>query len=258
MEDTTAPRAWIDEVAREIYRINLALPPAWVPGGFSFNQYLLLGGEPLLFHTGPRRLFPLVRAQIEKLLPLCELRWIGLSHVEADECGALPEFLAAAPHARPVCSRRAAVWSVADLVDAPPRALADGECLQAGGRRLRWIDTPHLPHGADCGYLFDESSRTLLCGDLFTQPGCGERPLVSDDILGASEAHRAEHDDHAHSPRAPAHLERLAALRPETLACMHGSAWAGDGAALLRRLGRVLAAARPNATFPPHPSESQP
>ncbi len=257
MEDPAAPRAWIDEVAREIYRINLALPPAWVPGGFSLNQYLLLGSEPLLFHTGPRRLFPLVRAQIEKLLPLAELRWIGLSHVEADECGALPEFLAAAPLARPVCSRRAAAWSVADLVDAAPLALADGECLQAGSRRLRWIDTPHLPHGADCGYLFDESSRTLLCGDLFTQPGCGERPLVSDDILAASEAHRARHDDHAHSPSAPMHLERLATLRPETLACMHGSAWAGDGAALLRRLGRVLAAAQPTAKFQPNPTERQ-
>lgn len=258
MADTTAPRAWIDEVARDVYRVNLALPPAWVPGGFSLNQYLVLGGEPLLFHTGPRRLFPLVRAQIEKLLPLSELRWIGLSHVEADECGALPEFLAAAPRARPVCSHRAAAWSVADLVDAPPLALADGECLQAGARRLRWIDTPHLPHGADCGYLFDEGSRTLLCGDLFTQPGCGERPLVADDILATSEAHRAAHDDHAHSPHAPALLERLAELRPETLACMHGSAWAGDGATLLRRLGRVLAAARPATPFQTHPTESQP
>jgi flavorubredoxin len=257
-EDPPAPRTWIDEVARDVYRICLSLPPTWVPGGFSLNQYLLLGGEPLLFHTGPRRLFPLVRAQIEKLLPLHELRWIGLSHVEADECGALPEFLAAAPRARPLCSRRAAAWSVTDLVDTAPLALADGECLQAGGRRLRWIDTPHLPHGADCGYLFDEGSRTLLCGDLFTQPGCGERPLVADDILAASEARRAEHDDHAHSPQAPALLDHLADLRPETLACMHGSAWAGDGAALLRRLGRVLAAARTGPSHAHHTKEDHP
>lgn len=235
-----AATAWIDEVARDTYRINVALPPALVPGGFSFNQYLLLGGEPLLFHTGPRRLFPLVREQIEKLLPLQALRWIGFSHVEADECGALPELLAAAPQARPLCSRLAAQLTVCDWVDVPPRALADGECLQAGGRRLRWIDTPHLPHGWDCGYLFDEGTRTLLCGDLFTQPGCGERPLVADDILAASEHRRATQDDFSHSPQALMHLERLAALQPETLACMHGSAWAGDGAALLRRLAQAL------------------
>lgn len=244
----TSPTTWIDEVARDIYRINLALPPSCVPGGFSLNQYLLLGDEPLLFHTGPRRWFAQVRGQIEKLLPVDELRWIGFSHVEADECGALSDFLAAAPQARALCGRRAAEWTVADLAHEAPRVLHDGECLQAGSRRLRWIDTPHLPHGADCGYLFDEGSRTLLCGDLFTQGGCGERPLVADDILAASEAYRAEHDDHAHHPCAPRHLQRLAALGPETLACMHGSAWAGDGAALLLRLGRVLAAARPEAT----------
>jgi flavorubredoxin len=242
-----APSAWIDEVAREVYRISIALPPALVPGGFSLNQYLLTGDEPLLFHTGPRKLFPLVRAQIEKLMPLSALRWIGLSHLEADECGALPELLTAAPLARPVCGRVAAQWSLNDLADVVPRALADGECLQAGNRRLRWTDAPHLPHGWDCGYLFDEGTRTLLCGDLFTQPGCGERPLVADDILAASEARRTEVDDFSHSPLALAHLERLAALRPETLACMHGSAWAGDGAALLRRLGQTLARSVPPA-----------
>lgn len=238
--DASAPRAWIDEIARDLYRINIALPPALVPGGFSLNQYLLLGDEPLLFHTGPRHCFELVRAQIEKLMPLAALRWIGVSHLEADECGALPELLGAAPAAQPLCSRTAARLSLRDLSAVPPLALADGECLQAGARRLRWIDTPHLPHGWDCGYLFDEGTRTLLCGDLFTQPGCGERPLVADDILAASEARRAEQDDHAHGPDAPRHLERLAALHPQTLACMHGSAWAGDGASLLRRLGRAL------------------
>lgn len=237
-----APMAWIDEIARDLFRINVAVPPALVPGGFSFNQFLLLAGEPLLFHTGPRSLWPRVKAQIEKLLPLDELRWIGFSHVEADECGALPELLAAAPRARPLCSRVAATLTALDMADAAPRALADGERFDIGGRRLRWTDTPHLPHGCDAGYLFDEATGTLLCGDLFTQGGGGERPLVCDDILAAAEARRAEIDDFSHSPLAFVHLERLAALRPTTLACMHGSAWAGDGAAMLRRLGHALAA----------------
>ena len=210
-------------------------------GGFSFNQYLVQGDEPLLFHTGPRRLFPLVRAQIEKLMPLDALRWVGFSHVEADECGSLAEFLAAAPRARPVCSRVGARVSVADMVDAEPLALDDGQPLLLGRHRLRWQSTPHLPHGQDCGYLFEETTRTLFCGDLFTQPGCGARALVSDDILGPAEALRAQHDDFSHSRHMPAQIAKLAALRPETLACMHGSAWAGDGAALLRRLGAALA-----------------
>ena len=113
--------------------------------------------------------------------------------------------------------------------------------MDIGGHRLRWIDTPHLPHGWDCGYLFDERTGTLFCGDLFTQPGLGERALVGGDILGPSEALRADCDHFSHTALAATHLERLAALQPETLACMHGSAWAGDGAALLRRLGQALA-----------------
>jgi flavorubredoxin len=238
---TTAAQAFIDEIARDIYRINVAMPVCTVPGGFSFNQYLVLDDEPLLFHTGPRRLFPLVRAQIEKVLPLDALRWVGLSHVEADECGSLAEFLTAAPRARPVCSRVAARMSVADLVDAEPLALEDGQRLVLGRHRLRWQSTPHLPHGWDCGYLYEETTRTLFCGDLFTQPGTGARALVSDDILAPAEALRAQQDDFSHSLDMSAHIAKLVALRPDTLACMHGSAWAGDGAALLRRLGTALA-----------------
>jgi flavorubredoxin len=240
-KSAAAPQAFIDEIARDIYRINVALPASTVPGGFSFNQYLVLDDEPLLFHTGPRRLFPLVRAQVEKVMPLDALRWVGLSHVEADECGSLAEFLAAAPRARPVCSRVAARMSVADLVGVEPLALEDGQRLLLGRHRLHWQSTPHLPHGWDCGYLYEETTRTLLCGDLFTQPGTGARALVSDDILGPAEALRAQQDDFSHSRHMPTHIARLAALRPETLACMHGSAWAGDGAALLRRLGAALA-----------------
>jgi flavorubredoxin len=236
----TAPLAFIDEIARDIYRINVALPDAAIAGGFSFNQFLVLDDEPLLFHTGPRRLFPLVRAQIEKVMALDALHWVGFSHVEADECGSLADFLAAAPRARPLCSRVAARVSVADMVDAEPLAMDDGQLLVLGRHRLRWQSTPHLPHGWDCGYLFEETTHTLFCGDLFTQPGTGARALVSDDILGPSEALRAVHDDFSHSQHMPAQIDKLAALQPETLACMHGSAWAGDGAALLRRLGAAF------------------
>jgi flavorubredoxin len=245
-----APQAFIDEIARDIYRINVAMPAAFFPGGFSFNQYLVVDEQPLLFHTGPRRLFPLVREQIEKVMPLDALRWLGFSHVEADECGSLPDFLLAAPQARPLCSRTAATMSVSDMVDAEALALADGESLVLGRHRLRWQSTPHLPHGADCGYLFEETTRTLFCGDLFTQPGTGVRALVSDDILGPAEALRALHDDFSHSVHTPTHIAKLAALRPETLACMHGSAWAGDGAALLLRLRDALARRAPASPAP--------
>jgi flavorubredoxin len=239
MSDITG--AWIDEIAPDIYRINVAVPDTEVPAGFSFNQYLVLDEQPLLFHTGPRRLFARVREQVEKVMPMAALRWVGFSHVEADECGALAEVLAAAPSARPVCGQVAARMSVADMSERVPLALADGQVLALGRHRLRWLDTPHLPHGWDCGYLFDEATHTLFCGDLFTQPGTGTLPLVSSDILATSEARRRETDDFSHTRHTGRLIEKLAALRPGTLACMHGSAWAGDGAAMLRRLGRALA-----------------
>ncbi len=237
------PQASITEIAPQLHRISVAMPPEFIPGGFSFNQYLLVDERPLLFHTGPRKLFPLVSEQIRKVLPLKQLRYIAFSHVEADECGAMPEFLAAAPNARPVCSDIAAMVSMNDLVDVEPIGLADGQSVDTGHHRLVWQSTPHLPHGWECGYLFDESSRTLFCGDLFTQPGTGERALVQDDLVESSESFRRQMDYFSHSVHAPKLIEKLASLRPDLLACMHGSAWAGDGAAHLRKLGRSLATA---------------
>ena len=231
------PVASIHPIAPDLYRISVAMPPELIPGGFSFNQYLLIDERPLLFHTGPRKLFPLVRAQIETVLPLEQLRYIAFSHVEADECGALPEFLAAAPEAQPVCSDIAAMVSMNDLVDVPPIGLADGQSLDTGRHKLVWKSAPHLPHGWECGYLFDELSRTLFCGDLFTQPGMGGEALIETDILDSSEALRRQMDYFSHSIHAPALIDKLAGLRPELLACMHGSAWTGDGAAQLRKLG---------------------
>ncbi len=236
-------RTNVHEVADGVYRINT---PVEIPGGppFNFNQYLLLDDEPLLFHTGPRAMFPLVQQAIAALMPLQRLRYIGLSHVEADECGALNLLLAAAPQAVPVCGRIAAMVSVNDLADRAPRALADGEQIVLGRRTVMWLDTPHVPHGWDCGLLFELNQRTFFCGDLFTQGGAGEVALTESDILGPSEVFRGPLDYFAHAPQTAATLERLASLQPRTLACMHGSAWRGDGAALLRKLAEALAGGR--------------
>ena len=225
----------IQEIAAGIYRINT--PIAFPDGrGFSFNQYLVVDDAPLLFHTGPRRLFPVVSEAIASVIPLERLRYLGLSHVEADECGSLNELLAMAPEAVPLCSRLAAMVSIDDLSDRPARALADGEQLSLGRHTVEWIDTPHVPHGWECGLLMESLTRTLLCGDLFTQPGRGEVALTEADILEPSESFRQPMDYFAHAPQTAATLERLAQLEPHTLACMHGSAWQGDGGALLRRL----------------------
>jgi flavorubredoxin len=230
----------VHEVAEGIYRINTPVPPSIIPGGFSFNQFLLAGEEPLLFHTGPRKMFPLVSEAVESVLPVKSLRHIAFSHFEADECGSLNEWLAAAPQAQPVCGRIAALVSVDDVADRPARALNDEEVLDLGRHRLKWLDAAHLPHGWETGYLFEENTRTLLCGDLFTQPGPGELPLIEDDILEPSESFRAKMDYFSHSKNAPALLERLAKTEPTTLACMHGSVWSGDGASLLRALSQRL------------------
>jgi flavorubredoxin len=231
----------VHEIAAGIYRINTPVP---LPDGsaFSFNQYLVADDKPLLFHTGPRQLFPLVRQAVDAVLPVSRLRYVGFSHFEADECGALNDWLAVAPEAEAVCGQVGAMVSVNDFASRAPRALADGEVLQLGRHALRWLDTPHLPHGWDCGLMFDDATRTFFCGDLFTQGGRGEVALTEGDILGPSEAFRGPMDYWAHAPQTGAQLERLAALRPATLACMHGSAWRGDGAALLRELAGALGA----------------
>jgi len=229
----------VHEVAEGIYRINTPVQIEG-PGGFSFNQYLVVDEEPLLFHTGPRRMFELVREAVAKVLPVERLRHIAFSHVEADECGSLNQWLAAAPRSAPLCGRVAAMVSIGDLADRAPRALADGETLSLGKHEVQWFDTPHLPHAWECGFLFERRSRTLLCGDLFTQPGAGQTPLIESDILGPSEAFRGAMDYYAHCPDTRAMLERLAAAGPQTMACMHGSAWRGDGAALLRALADSL------------------
>jgi len=226
----------LHEIAPGIYRINTPLPEA----NFNFNQYLIADDAPLVFHTGPRGLYPLVSEAIAKVLPLESIRYVAFAHVEADEMGALNQFLAAAPQAVPVCSQIAAMVSVNDLADRPARAMADGEVLTLGRHSLRWIDAPHVPHGWENGFMMETSTRTLLCGDLFTQGGNGAVALTESDILGPSEAFRQPMDYYAHAPHTAAALEKLAREKPQVLACMHGSAWKGDGAGLLRALAKTL------------------
>ncbi|MFW5925798.1 MAG: MBL fold metallo-hydrolase [Myxococcota bacterium] len=231
-------RTRIDAVGDGVYRIHT--PVSEIPGGFSFNQYLVVDDEALLFHCGLRALADPILEAIGSVVPIERLRWIGVSHMESDECGGLNRLLAAAPNAQPVCGQTGAMISMNDFADRPPRPLEDGEVLTLGGKRLRWIDAPFVPHGWDCGYLFEETGSTLLCGDFFTQPGTGEAPVVEGDILGPSEAFRARMDYFSHAPHTAATIGRLAGLEPELLACMHGSAWRGDGKTLLTELGEAL------------------
>jgi flavorubredoxin len=224
----------VDEIAEDVFRLSTLVPDA-APGGFTFNQFLLKADEPLLFHTGPRAMFPLVSEAISRLLPIESLRWIAFGHVEADECGAMNLFLAAAPQATVVHGVMGNLVSLNDLADREPRSVTDGEALDLGGKRLRHIDTPHVPHGWEARVLFDETSGTLLCGDLFTQTGVGPA-VITDEIISASLA-TEELFGYTSSPtRLAATARKLAELSPTTLACMHGSSFAGDGGAALRGL----------------------
>lgn len=231
----------IDEIAGGIYRISTPVDIPVIPGGFTFNQYLIVDDKPLLFHTGLRRMFPLTQEAISKVLPVNRLRHIGFSHFEADESGALNDFLAIAPDATPLSSQIGALTSVNDVADRPGRALVDGERVSIGSREIEWIDTPHVPHGWDCGVLFDHATGTLLCGDLFTQAGSKHPPVTESEILGPSETMRKPMDYFAHGRGTGVILERLAGLQPKMLAVMHGSAYRGDGAAQLRGLAARLA-----------------
>jgi flavorubredoxin len=199
---------------------------------FSFNQYLVTGDEPLLFHTGPRQMFPLVSAAVSEVVPADQLRWVSFGHVEADECGSMNEWLGLAPQATVVQSMTGCMVSLNDLADRPPRPLADGEVLDAGRHRFRWIDTPHVPHAWEAGLLYDEATRTLFCGDLFTRLGAYDAASTDDLIEPAIVAE----DVFASSSLAPASgstLRRLAELEIATLALMHGPAYTGDCRAAL-------------------------
>lgn len=231
----------IIEIGDRIHRISTPVPPSVVPGGFTFNQFLVVDEAPLLFHTGHRSLFPLVSEAIAHVMPVERLRYVGFSHHEPDEDGSLAEFLAAAPGARPLCGRIAAMLAGQDLATA--QVLADGEELSLGDKIVRWIDAPQVPHGWDCGFLAETTTRTLFCGDLFTQPGSDAPALTEQEILSSSETMRRAMEYYARGPETRATIERIARFEPRTLACMHGSSYAGDGATLLRALADAVCAA---------------
>jgi flavorubredoxin len=232
----------VDEIATGIFRIS-----TWVPGitehGFTFNQFLLTGDEPFLFHCGMRQLFPLVSAAIAKVIPVEQLRWISFAHIEADECGAMNMLLAAAPHAQVIHGPLACMLSLTDMCDRPPvvAGTEPGDLHDIGGHRLRYIATPHVPHNWESGLWFDETTSTLLAGDLLTHAGQCPALTESDCVAPALEAEQLFHATGLTTNLAPT-LEQLARLTPSTLALMHGASFTGDGAGQLRGLAAGYAA----------------
>lgn len=222
------------EIAPDIFRFSTFVPEV-TSDGFTFNQFLIRADEPMLFHCGSRGMFPLVSEAVRRVIDLKRLRWISFGHVESDECGSMNQWLAAAPHAEVAHGQIACDVSLNDLADRPPRVLADEEVIDLGGKRVRFLYTPHVPHGWEAGVFIEETANTLFCGDLFTHTGNGPA-IVESDVVGPALA--AEEMFHAMSmaPNTRSVLERLAALKPRTLAIMHGSSFSGDGAKALNQL----------------------
>lgn len=226
----------ISEIADGIYRLSTFVPDIAPPAGFTFNQFLVLGDEPLMFHTGLRKMFPLNRDALARIIPPEKLRWIAFGHYEADECGAMNEWLAAASNAQGAHGQTGCMVSLNDMADRAPRVLADGETIDLGrGKRVSYIDTPHIPHGWDAGVMFEESTGTLLCGDLFTQLGDGPA-LTEGDVVGPAIVAEDLFKYSSLNPGMGATIRGLTALAPRTLALMHGPSFVGDGAAALRAL----------------------
>ena len=218
----------IDEIADGIYRISTYVPEVAPPAGFTFNQFLIAAEEPLLFHAGHRGMFPLLAEAVATVVPVESVRWITFGHVEADECGAMNMWLAAAPQAQVAHGGLGCDISLNDLCDRPPRPLADGEVIDLGGKRVRQLATPHVPHGWEAQVLFEETTGTLLCGDLFTHLGNGPA-LTTDDVVGPAMAAEDIFHSSALAPATAATMRRLGDLEPTTLALMHGSSYQGDG-----------------------------
>ena len=226
----------ISEISDGIYRLSTFVPDIAPPAGFTFNQFLVLGDGPLLFHTGLRKMFPLTRAAVSRIIAPERLRWIAFGHYEADECGAMNEWLAVAPHAQIAHGQTGCLVSLNDMADRAPPVLADGEFIDlGGGKRVRYIDTPHTPHGWDAGVMLEESTRTLMCGDLFTQLGDGPA-LIEGDIVSPAIAAEDMFQYSSLAPGMGKTIRRLSEFAPRTLALMHGPSFAGDGAAALRAL----------------------
>ena len=229
------PDTKITEIADGIFRLSTFVADMAPPAGFVYNQFLVKGDEPLLFHTGLRKMFASTHDALSRIMPPEKLRWISFGHYEADECGAMNEWLAVAPQAQAAQGQIGCMVSLSDLADRTPRALNNGEVLDLGGKRVRYIDTPHTPHGWDAGLLFEETTATLLCGDLFTQ--LGNVALTHSDIVGPAIAAEDMFQSSSLNPDMGSTIRGLADFAPRTLALMHGPTFCGDGAAALRALG---------------------
>ena len=251
----------VDQIADRIYRISTCVPEI-APGGFTFNQFLVDAEEPLLYHTGMRQLFPLVREAIETVLPVERLRWIAFAHLEADECGAVDEFLEVAPQAQVAHGALGCVLSLNDQLPRRPRPLAEGEVLDIGGaaisRRLVELPTPHVPHNWESHMFYEEETGTLFCGDLLTQLGDGPA-LTGEDLIEAAIVAEDVFHQTSLGHAVPQTYRRLADLAPQRLAIMHGSSYEGDCAALLRAAANVYEerygcgdGSQPNRPLPGH------
>jgi flavorubredoxin len=225
----------INQIGDGIFRLSTFVAEIGAPAGFTFNQYLIDADEPFLFHCGPRTMFPAISMAFATVMPLDMLRWISFGHVEADECGSMNLWLKAAPKAQVVHGRTACMVSLNDLADRPPRALMDGEVLDIGGKRVRYIDTPHVPHAWESGLVYEEVTGTLFCGDLFTQLGQGP-VLSSESIVEAAIAAENAFQSTSLTPATGTILRALAALKPQRLAVMHGTCYEGDCAFALLKL----------------------
>jgi flavorubredoxin len=223
-------KTMVTEVAPDTYRISTFNGQK----GIQFNSFLIRDEEPFLMHTGLKKAFPVTLQGVESLIDPASLRWIGFSHFESDECGALNEWLRVAPRAQPVCSFVGAMVMVSDFADRAPRALADDEVVPTGRHRVHFLSTPHVPHCWDAGLFFEEVDRTLLCSDLFFHPGNPE-PLTESDVVGRAKEAIIRSlagpmaKDMPYTPYTDTTLRRLTALEPRTLALMHGSSFRGDG-----------------------------
>ena len=229
----------IDAICDGIYRISTFVPNISPPEGFTFNQFLIDADEPLLFHCGPRAMFPAVLAAMETLMPVTRLRWISFGHIEGDECGSMNQWLNAAPDARIVFSEQGVETSVGDMADRPPRALAESEVLDLGGKQVQIIPTPHVPHGWEAQTMFELSTRTLFCGDLFAQCG-NDAVLTGEDLIDAAIDAEEMFQAISLTPLTAPTIRRLARLKPDNLALMHGASYHGDGAGQLERLATEL------------------
>jgi flavorubredoxin len=231
----------VTEIAPDVYRISTFHPEI----GIQFNQFLIKDDEPFIMHTGLKKMFPITREAVARVIDPAKLRWIGFSHFESDECGALNEWLAVAPNAKAVCSFVGAMVMVDDFADRPARALADNEVFSLGSHRLKFLATPHFPHGWDAGLFFEERDKTFLCSDLFFHPGDPE-PFTESDVVGRASTSITEGmagplaNDMPYTAYTDATFRRLADLEPQTLALMHGSTFHGDGRRAILDLAGVV------------------